>query len=132
MIMAGIVKFDGEGRYEYEWFEAFEAETILTRINFYSKNGYRFHSSLPVITGACDRDRGAESSDKTDAEIALEQIAKGVSSVLYGSIFILERGHRLEAKGDFRIAIYKGSIGLISTKKMRLKRSYYVCLAKTS
>jgi hypothetical protein len=97
IFVSGVVKFDSEDIYEYNWFVASRPGEIVTIANNQAEQGFYFGKQMLFIYDSGYR-RGEESSG------GLGDLSRIILSSGYsGSVFIFERKNRVIKKNEYRV-----------------------------
>ena len=97
IFISGVVKFDTEDTYEYNWFAASRPGEIVTLANNQAELGFYFRKQMLFIYYS-GYSRGEDSSGGL-GDLARILISSGYS----GSIFIFERKNGIIKKNEYRV-----------------------------
>ena len=89
LVVAAVLKYDGETKYEYDQFLGYSPDTIFKKFGEKKESGFYFVNSLPVIRGNCGREE--ESANGNDISKQIDNSIKTIVEVVWGNIYILER-----------------------------------------
>lgn len=97
----GILEYDPEDTYEYDWFEAATPGDLQSRMNHRAERGFYFKEMFPFADQLCGGP--PPTTGRSEIELILDT-ARASLEFTYGGIFIVERAKSVSKKFEYRVA----------------------------
>lgn len=96
-----VMEFSEQGRFEYDWFEAFTPGDTQTRLNYRAEAGFYFKTVMPLAVGLCDSAE-LDSTERTENERILDRVLTSLR-YSYGALYFVERKTGNQERKEYRV-----------------------------